>query len=337
MLKMSFEELDWLCERIPGPPRSCMGGRTPADKRKVVAGIIWILDNSKWKDLPPFRFEELSRLLVLPGRGPMRALRTARAASFVIGVSLLGRIAHEVYWPLHALTLNAAFPFVEFASTGDQWYPSDDRAFVLARWLVPAMVAFACLMVGARLSRLDPWFRSRRVGIARTASIALGSFLLVPWLLLALVGGVRGQEISSDVRQVVVVVAAWSTHGHQVSRIGVIQSQVGQHPMPRHRGLPFDGSLGEAPPISVTIDLTEEQMRDLVSRIRSSGFFSLPPAMDLKSEAWGHWYFLVGVYDGFHSHEVIAPWDGQNLERLAGLLRMIEAKAGAPGAVSGRL
>jgi hypothetical protein len=59
--------------------------------------------------------------------------------------------------------------------------------------------------------------------------------------------------------------------------------------------------------------------------------------MDLKSEAWGHWYFLVGVYDGFHSHEVIAPWDGQNLERLAGLLRMIEAKAGAPGAVSGRL
>lgn len=53
MLKMSREELEWLCERIPDPPRSKFGGRPPADKRRVVAGIFWILDNgAKWKDLP---------------------------------------------------------------------------------------------------------------------------------------------------------------------------------------------------------------------------------------------------------------------------------------------
>ena len=53
MLKMSREELDWLCERIPDPPKSRFGGRPCADKRKVVAGIFWVLDNgAKWKDLP---------------------------------------------------------------------------------------------------------------------------------------------------------------------------------------------------------------------------------------------------------------------------------------------
>ena len=53
MLKMSREELDWLCERIPDAPKNRLGGRPCADKRKVVAGIFWILDNgAKWKDLP---------------------------------------------------------------------------------------------------------------------------------------------------------------------------------------------------------------------------------------------------------------------------------------------
>lgn len=53
MLVITEEELDWICERIPEPSRSPLGGRPPADKRRVVAGIFWILDNgAKWKDLP---------------------------------------------------------------------------------------------------------------------------------------------------------------------------------------------------------------------------------------------------------------------------------------------
>jgi transposase len=53
MLVITDEELDWICERIPDPPRSPLGGRPPVDKRTVVAGIFWILDNgAKWKDLP---------------------------------------------------------------------------------------------------------------------------------------------------------------------------------------------------------------------------------------------------------------------------------------------
>lgn len=53
MLKLTEVQLDWLCERIPDPPRSPLGGRPAADKRKVIQGIFWMLDNgAKWKDLP---------------------------------------------------------------------------------------------------------------------------------------------------------------------------------------------------------------------------------------------------------------------------------------------
>lgn len=53
MLKLTDEQLDWIMERIPDAPRSPFGGRPPADKRRVVRGIFWILDNgAKWKDLP---------------------------------------------------------------------------------------------------------------------------------------------------------------------------------------------------------------------------------------------------------------------------------------------
>lgn len=53
MLKMSPEVLDWICQQIPDAPKSPLGGRPSADKRKVVAGIFWMLDNgAKWKDLP---------------------------------------------------------------------------------------------------------------------------------------------------------------------------------------------------------------------------------------------------------------------------------------------
>ena len=53
MLTLTEEQLDWLSERIPDASKSPMGGRSPADKRKVIRGIFWILDNgAKWKDLP---------------------------------------------------------------------------------------------------------------------------------------------------------------------------------------------------------------------------------------------------------------------------------------------
>lgn len=52
-LKLTEEQLDWLVERIPDPVISPKGGRPPANKRRVVRGIFWILDNgAKWKDLP---------------------------------------------------------------------------------------------------------------------------------------------------------------------------------------------------------------------------------------------------------------------------------------------
>lgn len=55
-LILTEEQLNWLVERIPKPRQNPLGGRPPADTRKVVRGIFWILDNgAKWKDLPrPF-------------------------------------------------------------------------------------------------------------------------------------------------------------------------------------------------------------------------------------------------------------------------------------------
>jgi transposase len=53
MLMLSEEELAWLAEQIPVAERSAKGGRPPADKREVIAGIFWVLDNgAKWKELP---------------------------------------------------------------------------------------------------------------------------------------------------------------------------------------------------------------------------------------------------------------------------------------------
>lgn len=53
MLKLTQGQLDWLIERVPDSPRSAEGGRPVADKRKVIRGIFWMLDNgAKWKDLP---------------------------------------------------------------------------------------------------------------------------------------------------------------------------------------------------------------------------------------------------------------------------------------------
>ena len=53
MPKLTDEQLDWLVERIPKHVPGPQGGRPPADPRKVLRGIFWILDNgAKWKDLP---------------------------------------------------------------------------------------------------------------------------------------------------------------------------------------------------------------------------------------------------------------------------------------------
>lgn len=53
MLTLTEEQVDWLCQRVPDAKRSAKGGRPPADKRQVLRGIFWVLDNgAKWKDLP---------------------------------------------------------------------------------------------------------------------------------------------------------------------------------------------------------------------------------------------------------------------------------------------
>ena len=52
-MRLTDEQLDWLCERVPDARRNPLGGRPATCKRKVIAGIFWILDNgAKWKDLP---------------------------------------------------------------------------------------------------------------------------------------------------------------------------------------------------------------------------------------------------------------------------------------------
>ena len=53
MLTLTDEQLTWLLERIPDPQKNPKGGRPPEEKRKVVQGIFWMLDNgAKWKGLP---------------------------------------------------------------------------------------------------------------------------------------------------------------------------------------------------------------------------------------------------------------------------------------------
>lgn len=52
-LILTEEQLAWLVARIPDPPKSPLGGRPPEDKRRMVRGIFWMLDNgAKWKNLP---------------------------------------------------------------------------------------------------------------------------------------------------------------------------------------------------------------------------------------------------------------------------------------------
>jgi transposase len=54
MRRLDDDILDWLCEQIPDAEVSARGGRPAADKRKVIQGIFWVLDNgAKRKDLPP--------------------------------------------------------------------------------------------------------------------------------------------------------------------------------------------------------------------------------------------------------------------------------------------
>lgn len=53
MRRLSSEVLDWLCDNVPDVEVSPKGGRPAAEKRRVIEGIFWILDNgAKWKDLP---------------------------------------------------------------------------------------------------------------------------------------------------------------------------------------------------------------------------------------------------------------------------------------------
>ena len=76
MLKLTDEQLDWLTERIPDHELSPKGGRPPADKRKVMQGIFWILDNgAKWKDLPRKFGSQEHRSSLVPNLDARRRVR----------------------------------------------------------------------------------------------------------------------------------------------------------------------------------------------------------------------------------------------------------------------
>ena len=85
-MQLTDEQLDWLEDRIPDARRSPLGGRPPADKRKIIRGIFWILDNgAKWKDLPR-RFGSKSTVRVptqrhLPGGSGESLIGTGSFAS----------------------------------------------------------------------------------------------------------------------------------------------------------------------------------------------------------------------------------------------------------------
>ncbi len=52
-MRLTDEQLDWLCARLPEPQARPRGGRPPMDRRKAMDAIFWVLDNgAKWKDLP---------------------------------------------------------------------------------------------------------------------------------------------------------------------------------------------------------------------------------------------------------------------------------------------
>jgi len=52
-MRLTEQQLDWLCARVPDAAVSPRGGRPAMDKRRALRGIFWILDNgAKWKDLP---------------------------------------------------------------------------------------------------------------------------------------------------------------------------------------------------------------------------------------------------------------------------------------------
>ena len=53
MLELTDEQVEWLAQRVPDAPVSPLGGRPVADKRQMLRGIFWMLDNgAKWQHLP---------------------------------------------------------------------------------------------------------------------------------------------------------------------------------------------------------------------------------------------------------------------------------------------
>ncbi len=49
MLKLSAEQLNWICEEIPDAERSPKGGRPPAKKRNVIEGIFSC--SGQWREM----------------------------------------------------------------------------------------------------------------------------------------------------------------------------------------------------------------------------------------------------------------------------------------------
>lgn len=261
-----------------------------------------------------------------------RATWTYRGLLLVASV-LFGRFLHDVWWPLRAATIWLSEPLTDMARTDEGlWFPASGTASEVAAWMVSTTLVLLAL-VAARVSRArtsavaEQWRKPAAFLAFAIALTLLGGTLQ---LLLSLSGRINASRFQGSAARSSVVVAIWSSHDDREPVVLVLAGPQSSGVAPRASGLPFDGVLPHRRLQS------ENEMKNLISDLLKSGFFSLPPATSLAPDAWGHWYYLVGVYDGYRSHQTVGPWDASDSARLERIVRFLDTTRGlglaaAPG------